>query len=59
VAIGDRCRVGDGAKVRDAVLLPGAAIEPGEVVADTIRWGAGPLEHLRPFEAALAAGRPE
>jgi len=33
----DGCRLGDGCSVRRSVLLPGAVVEPGESVRDTVR----------------------
>jgi mannose-1-phosphate guanylyltransferase len=50
VAIGDGCRIGPGASLRETILLPGASIPAGEVVIGAIAGPADVVERLRPLE---------
>jgi mannose-1-phosphate guanylyltransferase/mannose-1-phosphate guanylyltransferase/phosphomannomutase len=43
LVIGDGCRVGSGARIREAVLLPGATIEPDSILVGAIAATRGPL----------------
>src|SRR5207302_7647395 len=42
VVMGDRCRVGEGAAIRDSVLWPGTEVAPREVLIGAVA-GTGPL----------------
>ena len=42
LVLGDRCRVGEGASIRDSVLWPGTEIAPREVLIDAVA-GTSPL----------------
>ena len=50
--IGDRCSVGDGASLREVILLPGTTVPPGEVVIGAIVGRAGIVDSLRPLDPA-------
>jgi mannose-1-phosphate guanylyltransferase len=50
--IGDRCSVGDGASLREVILLPGTSVPPGEVVIGAIVGRAGIVDSLRPLDPA-------
>jgi mannose-1-phosphate guanylyltransferase len=50
VAIGDECRIGAGASLRDVILLPGAVVPPGETVIGAIVARAGLVRSLRPLD---------
>lgn len=50
VAIGDGCRIGAGASLRDAILLPGTVVPPGEVMIGAIVGRSGLVESLRPLD---------
>jgi len=50
VAIGDGCRIGAGASLRDVILLPGTVVPPGEVVIGAIVGRGGLIESLRPLD---------
>jgi mannose-1-phosphate guanylyltransferase len=52
VALGDGCRIGEGASLRDAILLPGTSVPPGEIVIGAIVGRAGIVESLRPLDRA-------
>jgi mannose-1-phosphate guanylyltransferase len=42
LVLGDRCRVGEGASIRDSVLWPGTEVAPREVLIDAVA-GTSPL----------------
>ncbi len=50
VAIGDGCRIGAGASLRDVILLPGTVVPPGEVMIGAIVGRSGLVESLRPLD---------
>ena len=51
VAIGDGCRIGAGAALRDSIVFPGTSVEEGEILIGAIHGGAGIVDRLRPLEA--------
>jgi len=53
VALGDSCRVGDGASLRDAIVFPGTDIAAGEILIGAIHGGAGIASRLRPLDQLL------
>jgi mannose-1-phosphate guanylyltransferase len=50
VAVGDGCHIGDGASLREAILLPGTEVPPGNVVIGAIIGHGAVVERLRPLE---------
>ena len=50
VAIGDGCRIGAGASLRDVILLPGTVVPPGEVMIGAIVGRSGLVKSLRPLD---------
>jgi mannose-1-phosphate guanylyltransferase/mannose-1-phosphate guanylyltransferase/phosphomannomutase len=50
VAIGDGCRIGAGASLRDVILLPGTVVPPGETVIGAIVARAGLVQSLRALD---------
>jgi mannose-1-phosphate guanylyltransferase len=50
VAVGDGCRIGAGASLRETILLPGASIPPGEVMIGAIVGPPDVVERLRPLD---------
>ena len=52
VVVGDRCSVGAGASLREAILLPGTIVPAGEIVIGAIVGRAGIVQSLRPLRAA-------
>jgi len=51
VAVGDGCKVGDGAALRDTIVFPGTNVEAGEIHIGAIHGGTGITERMRPFES--------
>ena len=47
--IGDHCRIGDGASLRETIVLPGTDVESTGIVIGAILGHAGIVESLRPF----------
>jgi mannose-1-phosphate guanylyltransferase/mannose-1-phosphate guanylyltransferase/phosphomannomutase len=56
--IGDHCRVGEGASLRESIVFPGTEVRDGAILIGAILGGAGIVEHMRPFHEVLEAGRP-
>jgi mannose-1-phosphate guanylyltransferase len=50
VAIGDGCRIGAGAALRDTVVFPGTDVEEDAILIGAIAGHAGIVESLRRFE---------
>jgi NDP-sugar pyrophosphorylase family protein len=50
--IGDRCSVGEGASLREVILLPGTTVPSGEVVIGAIVGRAGIVDSPRPLHPA-------
>jgi len=50
VVIGDGCKVGNGASLRDSIVFPGTEIADGEILIGAIHGGAGIISKLRPFD---------
>jgi mannose-1-phosphate guanylyltransferase/mannose-1-phosphate guanylyltransferase/phosphomannomutase len=50
VVIGDGCKVGNGASLRDSIVFPGTEIAAGEILIGAIHGGAGIISKLRPFD---------
>jgi mannose-1-phosphate guanylyltransferase len=48
VVIGDRCRVEDGAAIKDSIVLPGTEVASESLLIGGIAGHAGILENLRP-----------
>ncbi len=48
VVIGDGARVGDGAQLRESIVLPGTEIAAGAILIGAIAGHAGILESLPP-----------
>ena len=48
VVIGDGCKVGDGASLRESIVFPGTDVADGEILIGAIHGGAGIIERLRP-----------
>jgi len=46
--LGDGARVGEGAQLRDSILLPGTEVAPGTILIGAIAGHAGILESLPP-----------
>jgi mannose-1-phosphate guanylyltransferase/mannose-1-phosphate guanylyltransferase/phosphomannomutase len=57
VAIGDNCRIGDGAALRDTIVFPGTEVAAKEILIGAIKGGHGIVEAMRPFDAVLGATR--
>lgn len=51
VAIGDGCKVGDGAALRETIVFPGTNVEAGEILIGAIHGGTGIIDRMRPLEA--------
>ena len=51
VAIGDGCKVGDGAALRETIVFPGTNVESGEILIGAIHGGTGITERMRPLES--------
>jgi len=51
VVVGDRCSVGAGVALRDAILLPGTTVPPGEIVIGAIVGRPGIVQSLRPLDS--------
>ncbi len=51
VAIGDGCKVGDGAALRETIVFPGTNVEAGEILIGAIHGGTGITERMRPLES--------
>jgi mannose-1-phosphate guanylyltransferase len=49
VVVGDGCKVGDGAALRDSIVFPGTDVAAGEILIGAIHGGAGIIERLRPL----------
>ena len=49
VAIGDGCRIGDGAALRDSIVFPGTGRRAGEILIGAIHGGTGIVDRLRPL----------
>ena len=49
VVIGDGCKVGDGAALRESIVFPGTDVAEGEILIGAIHGGAGITERLRPL----------
>jgi mannose-1-phosphate guanylyltransferase len=50
VAVGDRCRIGDGAALRDTIVFPGTEVAPGTIAIGAILGRGGIVEALRPLD---------
>ncbi len=48
LVLGDGARVGEGAQLRDSIVLPGTEVAPGAILIGAIAGHAGILESLRP-----------
>jgi len=48
--IGDHCRIGDGASLRETIVLPGTDVEPTGIVIGAILGHHGIVESVRPYE---------
>jgi mannose-1-phosphate guanylyltransferase len=48
VVLGDGASVGDRAQLRETIVFPGTAVEPGSILIGAIAGHAGILESLRP-----------
>jgi mannose-1-phosphate guanylyltransferase/mannose-1-phosphate guanylyltransferase/phosphomannomutase len=49
LVIGDGCRIGAGASLREVILLPGTVVAPGEVMIGAVVGRSGIVESLRPL----------
>ena len=51
VVIGDGCRIGEGAVLRDSIVFPGTDVADGEILIGAIHGGTGIVARMRPLEA--------
>ena len=51
LAVGDGCRIGDGAALRDSIVFPGTEIAAEELLIGAIHGGTGIIERMRELEA--------
>jgi mannose-1-phosphate guanylyltransferase len=58
VAIGDHCRVRDGASVRESIVYPGTEVPEGAILIGAIFGHAGTVRDLRPYEEVVDRGHP-
>jgi len=51
VAIGDNCKIGAGAALRDTIVFPGTEVAPGTIAIGAILGRGGIVEAMRPLDA--------
>ena len=51
VVIGDGCRVGEGAALRESIVFPGTDVADGEILIGAIHGGNGIVERMRALDA--------
>jgi mannose-1-phosphate guanylyltransferase len=49
VVVGDRCKIGSGAWLRESIVLPGTEAGPGTILIGAISGTAAIVESMRPF----------
>ena len=53
VVLGDGCKIGAGAALRDSIVFPGTEVAAGEILIGAIHGAAGITDRLRPLDELL------